>query len=333
MTIRAEDSPNVRYGLAELALGRKPSGRVVLEGVLTWAEYAYRRANWDKARQKIGLDAQFPDEAGSWMFPVEWRLRSIELSRRLAGRTWLHGRMVLGDGRTYAQLVGQHPTKGIDGRPVTLTGKRAMGVDPAEGGDRTCWTIVDELGVLFQESFQTPNTNVVPGKTVALMREWGVPDSRVCFDRGGGGKEHVDRLRAAGLANIRTVAFGETIGPDVKKGSVKAGYAERLEVREDKYVYANRRVEMHHTLRLLMDAGDPLDVSAQHRGFAIPAALDRLHQQMSVCPLAYDDNGRMVLPDKAEMYPEGSPDELDSLVLAVHALVHQPARLQAGAGV
>jgi hypothetical protein len=32
--IKAEDSPNVRYALAQIAAGKKPTGEVILPGVL-----------------------------------------------------------------------------------------------------------------------------------------------------------------------------------------------------------------------------------------------------------------------------------------------------------
>ena len=59
ITIRAEDSPNVRLALAQRAAGKVPTGKVLVPGVLTWEQYLHHRATWDKMRQCIGLDAKF----------------------------------------------------------------------------------------------------------------------------------------------------------------------------------------------------------------------------------------------------------------------------------
>ena len=94
------------------------------------------------------------------------------------------------------------------------------------------------------------------------MLKHAIPPERFAFDRGGGGKEHADRLRAQGY-KVQTIAFGETLMGDLKRGLKSLG--EKKEEREERYAYRNRRAEMFGELSLL------LDPSLSEKGFAIPA--------------------------------------------------------------
>ncbi len=287
--IRAEDSPNVRLGLAEKAKGSKPSKRLLIHGVLSYEEYRIRRQTWDPIRQCIGLDGEFYEGAEVLMYPPDW-LNHAE------------------------QLADMRP-KGF--RP---TGVVSMGVDPAEGGDSSCWSVVSNEGLIDLRRLKTPDTNVIPSHTIQLIKQYGIDPQRVCFDVGGGGKQHVDRLRAQGYP-VRAIGFGEAPSPPPKRGlhTIK----ERVRTSEERYTYRNRRAEMYGMLR---EALDP----SNERGFGIPAKYDELRRQLAPLPLLYDGEGRVYLPPKNKKNRNSkeenlfdmlgcSPDEADSLVLAVFA--------------
>lgn len=313
--ISAADSPNVAIGLMERQAGRDPSYREEIPGVLSLAEYDYRRATWDRVRQCIGLDGDFWEGAEQLLFPPEWLNRAEERARELDLRT--------GQGE-------MNPRRA-----------RAIGCDPGEGGANTAWAVVDEWGLIALESYPTPQTADIPNRTLALMNEHRVPAEYVGFDRGGGGKQHADALRAKGH-EVRTIAFGESILADVKRGTVREPYAERLEQREDRYTYVNRRAEMYGELSLLLDP-------VNERGFALPATDGRLYgpaygelrRQLALIPRWYDEEGRLWLPPKNKKDPNSkvktlteilgkSPDEADALVLAVHTMFHRPKKPRVG---
>lgn len=281
--IRAVDSPNVRRGLAAEGDGNA----VPVPGVLTFEEYQRRRATWSPMRQCIGLDAEFYTGAEVLMFPPEWLNRAETVADRLLG--------------------------------VRRVAK-GLGVDPAEGGDKTAMAVVDELGLIELMSHQTPNTAIITGQVLALMRKHKIHPDRVCIDRGGGGKEHADRLRSQGFP-VRTVAFGEAITTAPHHGITT--FASRREIYEDRAVYKNRRAEMYGRLRNLLDP-------ANERGFGIPVEYAELRWQLAPIPLIYDDEGRLELLPKNKKDANSkrrslielighSPDEADALVLAVHA--------------
>lgn len=337
--ITAEDSPNVRYARAQIAKGIRPTGEIIVPGVMPWHEYQKRRTTWDKISQCIGLDAEFYEGAEILLFPPEWLNYAEGLARRL-----------LSSGL-------QRKAEGI-------------GIDPAEGGDKTAMSAVDRYGLIERVTKKTPNTSVIVGEAVAFMRKHGVPSERVCFDRGGGGKQHADTIRAMGreFVGIRTVAFGESINPVPKRGMTIL--EEKIENREEKYTYVNRRAQMYGELRLLLDHSEdvfslhggsgsgsgsnnsstrhnesglsPTQQAARSKGFAIPFFMyPELRHQMAPIPLTFDPEGRLKLLPKNKRNPDSdektltelighSPDELDSLVLAIHAMLHKSKKVVAG---
>ncbi len=311
--ICAEDSPAVRLGLALSRQGLSDDEiaehPMTLEcdarwpGVLTWVEYRQRRATWDKVRQCIGLDGQFWEGAELLMYPPDWLNKSEQLYRDL---------------------------------PLNRAGVNAIGCDPGEGGADSAWAVGDEQGVKRIAARKTPDTTVIPNVSIALMAEWHVPPERFCMDRGGGGKQHADTLRSRGYP-IRTVAFGEPLALEPVRRMRQV--TERKENIEERYTYKNRRAQMAHELRLLMDP----DVGP---GYAIPvwANNDRnLRQQLAPIPLWYDDEGRIYLPSKNKKDEKSSkktlvdiigysPDEWDAVMLMTHALLHKgSAKMKAGA--
>lgn len=311
--ISAEDSPNVQAGLRLVAAGYKPSEKVclILPGVLSYHEYRKRLETWDAVRSCIGIFGRFWEGAEVLLYPPDWLNRAEQRAMEL-------------------DLA----------RTVRVA--KAIGCDPGEGGANTCWSVVDELGLLEQLSMKTPDTSVIIGWTLQLMKKYGVKAENVVFDRGGGGKQIADELRSRGY-NVRTVAFGESVKPEPKIGMRQFG--ERIDIAEQQYAYVSRRCEMYGELRNLLDPSmGTAEFSATSTGsvFAIPARYTELRHQLSVIPLLYDREGRMRLPPKnkapgssraekslVEMIGR-SPDESDSLVLAIHAMIHRARRPKAG---
>jgi hypothetical protein len=317
--ITAEDSPNVRLGLQQRAAGMTPTGETLLPGVLPWADYVRRTETWDEVMKCVGLRAQFYEGASVLLYPPTWLNRAEELAERIRGR----------------------PRRG-----------RAVGIDPAEGGDKTSMSVVDEYGLIEQLSKKTPDTSMITGEAIAFGRKWGVPPEEWVFDRGGGGKEHADRLRAQGFP-VRTVSFGAAPTPPPRRSMTP--FAERVDAYEDRTTYRNCRAEMYGTLRELLDPGRA-QISEVWRaiaglagrapadfveGFAIPREYIELRRQLAPMPLLYDQEGVMYMLSKHRKDDKSkektlvdllgcSPDEADSLVIAVYGMVHKARRPTAG---
>jgi hypothetical protein len=324
--ISAEDSPNVRYGLAQQRQGIEPTGEVLVPGVLPWNDYVVRRRLWDPIRQCIGLDGHFYIGAENLLFPPNW-LNNAE--------------------RVHANL----------GIPLTHRKAEAVGIDPAEGGDKTAMCAVDKWGVIEITSRRTPNTADVPNEAIAFVQKWQCPWEKVVFDRGGGGKQAADTIRSRGeqYEGVRTVAFGEPLLQELHRGRVLL--RERIETREDRTTYKNRRAQMYHEASILLDPANK-DDRGLTLGFGIPAMgsiygapidqetnLDpygELRRQLAYFPRMYDEEGRLWLPPKNKKDQNSriktlvevigrSPDEADAFVLAVHGLLHAVRRAVAGA--
>ena len=294
--IKAEDSPNVRLAKAEIQAGNEPSHRTLIPGVVTYRDYLRRRALWDPKRQSIGLDAEFYEGAEVKMYPPEW----LQLSKKAA------------------QLL-KRPRKGF-----------GMGCDPAEGGDNCAWCISDEDGLILRKSLKTPDTSIIVDITIELMKEFGIDPANVVMDRGGGGKQHADRLRTLGY-DVRTVAFGGTVKDDNLQRRMKTK-EERTEDEEDRSIYKNRRAQMWGALRdrLNPDYG---------KVFAIPEEFEDIYEQLRPIPLNYDGEGRLLLPPKSPRVTSAgtpgnevtlielvghSPDEVDALVMSIYAMDFKP---------
>jgi hypothetical protein len=296
--IKAVDSPNVKLAMREKALKRSPSNVMVVPGVLSYMDYVERRDTWDKIMQSIGLDAEFYEGGEILMYPPDWLNRAEEIARRLEGS------------RRQA---------------------KAIGIDPAQGGDKTAMAAVDEYGLIELVSRRTPDTSVIPGEVIAFGNRHQVPPEMWIFDNGGGGKQHADILRNQGLP-VQIIAFGEVIALDLRTGMRMI--QERREVHETRIAYKNRRAQMYGDLRgLLNPAGE---------GFGIPAEYTELRRQLAPIPMWYDGEGRLFLPSKYKRDSSDtkptlteiigcSPDEADALVLAVHGMLHKESIPEAAA--
>lgn len=304
--IRAEDSPNVRRALYQRdVLGIEPTGEIVIPGVLPWDDYCQRRKMWDAIRQCIGLDADFYEGAEILLFPPEWLNRAETIATSLAHRI----------------------------RRAT-----AIGIDPAEGGDKTTMCAVDNLGIIEMVSKKTPQTEMIINEAMAFIRKHQVREERVLMDQGGGGTQHAGELRRRGI-HVRTVPFGQGVTPALKRNRRRQTFWEQTEQKEVKYAYFNKRAELYGTLRNL------LDPSLNPQGFGIPASLTTLRQELSPIPLLYDQEGRLwLLPKRKPKHNREddtksdtlvglighSPDQADALALAVYAMLKEVNRPRAG---
>lgn len=275
--ITAEDSPNVKVGRLCEAAGIEPTNEMVVEGVLPWDEFQKRLATWDEEEQCIGLWAQFYRGNAIKLFPAAALARAKEHAAYMRGKR----------------------------RRAT-----GLGIDSAEGGDFTVWTLADEHGLIRQFASKTPDTDVIPGRTVEIGRMYGVPPERWMFDRGGGGKQHADRLRNLGY-DVGTVGFGEAVPLE------GASMEEKLNAREQRYECVNMRAFLYYFMSCAVKRGE----------FAIPAEMSELHRQLSKIPRMTDDHGRMRMLPKRSSKPKQmtmtkligrSPDESDSAVLATY---------------
>lgn len=311
--IRAEQSPNVKLGLAQRVKGIEPTQEFLVHGVKGIEEYEENRAHWDKIEQCVKLDANFYDGAEIKLFPKHW----LDLAEAIA--------------ETFA---GKHRKA------------RAIGIDPAEGGDKTAMCAIDEFGIIELVSKKTPDTSVIKSEAIAFMRKHGVEPENVIFDRGGGGKEHADYLRADGY-EVRTMAFGESLNLPPKRG--RRFFTEKVENVEEKYAYFNRRAQMYGELSLALDPTNPLATiyGDKVKCFSIPKGLRGqegdsttcLRDQLKPIPKSRDSEGRLKLPPKNKKGENSkektlveiighSPDEADAVVLALHGMLHESTSFQ-----
>lgn len=298
----------MRYGLAQEAAGLVPTNEVLVPGVLTFDAYKTRMATWDEVRKCIGLWGQFWEGASALLYPPAW-LNEAEL--RIADNN----------------------------EPFY------MGIDPGEGGDDTSWAVINRSGLKKLLSKSTPDTTVIPNTTIQLMTEFNIKPEHVVFDAGGGGKQHADWLRSRGM-KVRTVRFGESVSLDPKRGLQQV--ERRMDTKEDKYTFVNRRAEMAHELSQLIDPTNeqpfalPKDVGNDSNGKKLS---EKLRHQMSMIPNNTDAEGRFILPPKRQKPGSKnkdevtlvsiigySPNEWDALMCAGHAMLHQVKKILLGAG-
>lgn len=304
--IRASDSPNVRLALLERARGLPVSHTEVVPGVVSYREYRKRRAIWDQVRQCVGLDGEFWEGADELMYPPEWLNRAAHRAREI--RT-MHRRTA-----------------------------KAIGIDSAEGGDKTAMAAGDEHGLIEMISRKTADTSVIPNMVIAFGRKHSVPATRWYFDPGGGGKQHADYLRARGH-DVQTVPFGVPVSPPPKHGRTLIEH--KILQAEERYTYFNRRAQMYGMIRERLDPLNEIPYGLPDWG----PAYEELRRQLSVIPLVYDREGRMKLPPKRRIQnrkgqPIGeksleelighSPDEADALALMVYGVFSKKRKAKAG---
>lgn len=314
--IKAIDSPNVQYAQAEISKGLRPSGRIVIPGVLPYSEYVKRLKFWDEVKKCAGLDAEFYEGGQALLFPPNWLNRAEERHRNLI-ETKVHYR-----------------------RDVAL----AAGCDTGEGRADTVFCAVDNYGIMELLTLDNSNAFEIVKQAIAFIHKWKIPPEKFLFDRGGGGRQIADFLRAKGY-NVQTIPFGGRVGrpgDDNKRQRLSArGTRIRREkgvINEDKGVWSNRRSQMYGEFSALLDPNN----LERPDGFAIPAEMFELRRQLARIPRKLDGEGKLFLPPKNKKNPNSneitmedligrSPDHADAVVLAVHGLLHHNLRFTAGA--
>ena len=303
--IGAEDSPNIQLARKEIEAGLKPSNKIIIPGVKNFEELEENLATWDEQLISIGIHGKFYEGDEVKLYPMAMLDRANAL---------------------HDKLVKVPLSK--------RTTKRSMGIDPAEGGDSTVYTIIDSQGMIKQIEKKTPDTSVIASEAIALGRVYNVPSTLWVFDRGGGGTQHADYLRKMGYHPV-TVGFGESVSDTNKfKKGIKTT-KQKEEIEETRYVAKNRRAQMYAMLRF-----DFLDEHFNPTGFAMPRNKD-LMAQLSPLPLLRDQEGRLYLPPKDKPHPtykgitikkllKRSPDHSDSLVLAIFGLTMKSQTRTAG---
>jgi hypothetical protein len=295
ITIKAEDSPNVRLALSQQRRGVSVTNETIVPGVKGYEEYTKNRALWNNVQQCVSLDAEFYEGAEVKMFPKEWLDASAARALGLAGM----------------------PRQA-----------KSMGIDAGEGWADTSWAVCDELGLIRLIAEKTPDSSKIIPRTIALLKEYGIDPKNVLFDRGGGGFQYAGIMREMGY-NVRTVAFGEPTSPVLKGRGVVPILPVRIEQAEERYTYVNRRAEMYGLLRRRMDPSIMGNLV-----FAIPRKYHELRRQLAPIPISYDGEGRMYLLPKNKKGKDDkrvtltdligrSPDDADALVLAVYGLVNK----------
>jgi hypothetical protein len=335
LRITAWDSPNVRLAQYEQSRGLPPSDTVVVPGVLSWGKLQYKLATFNDKQKCESIGADWYEGAALKLVPVQWLDAAEYYADRIAG--------------------------------LPRTGPRSLGVDIGAGGDDSAWAVTDAFGLLALESFKTPDTNMLGGFTLDMMRRWNVPPERTVFDLGGGGQFVAQRLRAGGF-NVRATGFGKAPSPEVKRAGVLTGFEERREVKDEAYAYVNRRSEMAWDLRMLFERREgsvpeggtpgphqalardgtwwdyvPVDSATKRYGFALPQSISaELRRQIEVVPLDWDAEDRFkLIPKKDPKDPSNSntfqaligrsPDQFDALCLSIFGATHKPVRLEATA--
>ncbi len=308
--IKGQDSPNVRFAQAQENNGMPVTNQIIVPGVLTYDEYRKRRLLWDEVHQCISLDAEFYEGAEFLMYPPEWLNRAERLARYIKANN--------------INRVAE-----------------AIGVDPAEGGDKTALSAVDRFGVIKLASVKTPDTSKIPHLILEFAESVGMNTASwedcnsILIDIGGGGKQHADRLREWGH-EVRTIAFGGAAS-SVDKYAQMRSVNSRIDEEETKQAYKNRRAEMYG---ILMHWLNP-DGKMEDEGFALPEEYTELRRQLAPIPKLWDKEGRMYLPPKYKDDKNSkqrtlieiigrSPDEADATVLATFGMTERPTQSIAG---
>lgn len=312
--IGAEHSPNVQLGkeLAAKGYEGEKGWPNIIPGVLSYTEYLRRKQQWDPIKQQQRLYGHFYEGSDALLYPPDWLDMAEEVYEALF--------------RKYSPNLGRNACQ--KRRAV------ALGVDPGEGGtDPTCFTVVDQLGVIMQHEVNYRDTMRIAGMIQTYLREYSIPARMCCIDLGGGGKQIADRLAELNV-NIRTVAFGGSATSMKDQKPPKNRQKKKQENEDVSKAYKNRRCEMYGLLR------DRLNPTINPQSFAIPEELNELRTELACHPLWYDSNGTMCLPPKDRpphvKHRESdeitikkllghSPNRADSLVLANFAMT-KPAK-------
>lgn len=342
--VRAEDSPNVRFGLAQAGatdwkdyeqkeaegkLRKEPTDDILIPGVKPWGEYKDDRRTWDRIQQCVSLDGEFYEGAELRLFPPEWIKHSVALYHEWADKA--KKKFGASDLLRIGGAHMVHPRSFLPGNTLQRRKARAGGGDTAQGGDSTALSAVDECGIMPNGlvSEKTPDTSVVTGKVAAWVHHWQFSWDRFVYDMGGGGKQHGDLMRARGQ-DVRMLYFNEASSANPRDMDDQQ---RQRSISESRKVFKNVRAEMFFALRKLMDPslltmnqferaqvlqsfrGDGAPAVTEFYGWAIPddtVALTEFVRQINCAiPLTYNEEGQQWVVPK---YPKDRDDDKPNLV-------------------
>ena len=295
--VHPEESPNLIRSREMDRLGEKGEYPLLVPGLLSRQEFDEWDSTWDEPRKRVRLYGQLPNEEEMKLYPPSW----LDLAQQL--------------GAKLRKQMRRHKRWRDDG-------PYALGIDVAYGGgDLTAWVVLGRWGVRHVHAQATPNTTLISGYTIKLMRRYRIKSWAVAFDAGGGGKQIADMLRERD-----DMDFGEIV--DVSFG------AKALDAKK----YNNRRTELYGELRTVLEATDErrgllalpvVEWSTEVRSLALPPDEAKLREDLAVLPHEWDGEGLMRLPPKdhraassqreksvRERLGGRSPDRGDALVLA-----------------
>jgi len=318
--VSGEQSPNVLFARSHIEAGRPGPPPLVSPGILSYADFQTRQANWPADKVRTRLLGLFPDDADERLFPDEW----LDVAQRLGAEV-------------RSLFAADERTRGVDEEPpddpmrIRLAShlKRfdrpyALGVDVAAGGaDQTVWVVLGRFGVRQIVAKHTPDTSEITRVTRRLAHRWRITRRAVAFDAGGGGKQIADALRARYGWDPSIVDFGaRPRRPD-----------EYLNRRAELYGELRKALEPNRRLRRLLEL--PRDRwTRKLRCVSLPPDDGRLREELAVLPKRYDGEGKLRLPSKSrsrardgdrgertirELLGGRSPDRADALALAYHA--------------
>lgn len=288
ITVSAEDSPNVRRSQWELENKKPVSNKILIPGVISYDEMQNRLLTWDPDAIEAGIYGRFYEGEELKLFPESWFESQLDHYKSNYSKAY------------------------------------SIGVDVAEGGDNTCICVVGENQLIELQSRKTPDTSIIPDLIIETLTRYNVSADNVWIDQGGGGKEHADILRRMGY-NVNLVFFGEA-ATRVNNQRKWKSRQEKLDARESRTTYKNRRVELYHNASQRINP-------AYHQ-FGLPDGEDgkqyrELYRQLAAMPKQTDGEGKYVLPPKNHTNRNqqslvsilgNSPDEADAFVLALWGL-------------
>ena len=269
-----EESPNLIESRRMDREGETGEYPLLVRGLLSRQEFDEWNATWDEPRKRVRLFGLLPNEEEMKLYPPSW----LDLAQQLGAKL-------------------REPMRHKRWRD---DGPYALGIDVAYGGgDLTAWVVLGRWGVRHVHVQSTPNTAIISGYTIELIRDYRIKAWAVAFDSGGGGKQIADMLRARD-----DMDFGEIV--DVSFG------AKPLDAKK----YSNRRTELYGELRTVLEATDerrgllalPVrEWPSEVRCLALPLDDAKLREDLAVLPYEWDGEGKQRLPPKDHTHRDTSP--------------------------
>ena len=289
------DSPNVREGMRHKEAGESGPSKILVPGILSYADYVFREAEWDDYNKSTRLHGRFYKGEGAQLFPAEWIERAASIFEEVNNLS---------------------------------RGPFSLGIDTASGGrDKAVFVVLDRLGIVEMIVTDGKDTTLLLAKTTQLMAKYHIPGRRVAVDAAGGKEIIGDPLAKRGIG-VRVVSFGQS-AKDKKRfkiaryemyGRCSEAFDPR-KWRKGKALGPDGNVLETEIWEECMS----FDLHGGHR-----TEYEALREELIAHPMWHDEYGRLMLPPKQRKSgaKEGertitihdllgrSPDRADALVLA-----------------